>query len=291
MGIEVGTEPDYGRLRGQAAGRLKEKSVIAFAIERAFRALQWLSPGSRLGKRATDLYILGWLVLGMALGLVTYAFYPALPFWLRAAVLLAAALRILDVTQAVVNVGVFDHLQSDAPQEVESVVRSLVLLVWNFAELMAWFGLVYLPLAFLQENKGFWSTLYFSGITQLTIGYGDLTPIGTAKAVAVLQGSLSWVVSVIIIGRFVGALPSIREPKRKRAAKQPPEVDGVRDGEAARSAQLMRVSARTRHLEEASREIEGTVLGEVQLPGQQLEWSQGSIPFLHERGYRVQGSA
>jgi potassium channel LctB len=138
-----------------------------------------------------------------------------MPCWLEAIVLFAAVLRITDITQAVINVGVFNHLgeRSSEEQEVGSIVRSLVLLVWNFVELMIWFGLAYLPLAFLQDNKAFWTRLYFSGITQLTIGYGDLTPVGATKAVAVLQGTLSWIVSVVIIARVVSALPRLRQSK------------------------------------------------------------------------------
>ncbi len=213
MATEVDARPDYAQLRHAAAGRLRQKSVIAFSVERGFRALQWLSPGSRVPRGYTDHYILGWLGFGVVLGVISYVVYPEMPWWLEAVVVLAAAVRVLDITQAVVNVGVFDHLQAEVEQEVSSVVRSLVLLVWNFVELMAWFGLLYLPLSFLHAPAGFWSRLYFSGVTQLTIGYGDLTPIGIAKAVAVLQATLGWVMSVIIIGRFVSALPTIREPR------------------------------------------------------------------------------
>jgi hypothetical protein len=162
-----------------------------------------------------DLYVLAWLGVAVVLGTLSHHSYPAMPGWLTAGVLLAATLRIADITQAVVNVGIFDHLGESSSEEqgVDNIVRSLVLLVWNFGELMIWFGLAYLPLTFLQDNKGFWTRFYFSGITQLTIGYGDLTPVGVAKAIALVQGTLSWVVSVIIIARFAGALPRIRQPK------------------------------------------------------------------------------
>lgn len=206
---------DYARVRNESSTRLKAASLVAFTVERFFYALHWLSPASRLGGRATDLYILVWFVVLSGLGLASYCFYPNLPGGLSCGIVVAAGLRILDLTQIVVNLGLFGHLGSppEKQQEVVNVTRSLVLLLWNFLELILWFGLLYLPLTFAQP-KSFWSMFYFSGITQLTIGYGDFTPVGLAKAIAILQGSLGWLVTVIVVARFVAALPGIREQTR-----------------------------------------------------------------------------
>lgn len=203
---------EYAERRASAAARLRASSLIAFVVERAFRGLQRVSPATRLSKSCVDYYILGWAGLAMVLGVLGHLNYPTVPEWLGYSIWIAATLRVIDITQVVVNLGVFDHLGQRArdKQSVESLIRSLVLLVWNFLETIIWFGLAYLPLPFLQEHQEFWSRLYFSGVTQLTIGYGDLTPIGAARAVAVCQGLLGWLFSVMIIARIVGALPRLR---------------------------------------------------------------------------------
>jgi hypothetical protein len=205
----------YATERSKAAGELREKSLLAFLVERLFRGLQRCSPGSSLGGSATDSYIIAWLAVAAVLGTIAWCRYPALPRLLEWFLLVAAACRVTDITQAVVNLALFDRLgrPKDSPrneQLVLDITRSLVLLLGNFFELVLWFGIAYLPLRFVQGSGSFWSRFYFSAVTQLTIGYGDLTPLGWGKAVAVVQGILGWTVTVVVIARFVGSLPSIR---------------------------------------------------------------------------------
>ncbi|WP_298832075.1 potassium channel family protein [uncultured Planococcus sp.] len=64
------------------------------------------------------------------------------------------------------------------------------------------FALIYYLLAFnndtlrLNDETGrragenFWDYLYFSGVTMLSIGYGDLVPMGYARFFAVVQAAL-----------------------------------------------------------------------------------------------------
>lgn len=203
-------------LRYKAAIRLRSKNLIAFVAERFFRGLQRLSPGSPLSGTATDYCILAWLLVGTLLGAWAWCFFPELPRAFPWVLIPIATLRVADITQVVVNVAIFDRLgfSKQSTQAVEDVTRSLVLLVWNFFELMLWFGLAYLPLCFLQSNGSFWSRFYFSGVTQFTIGYGDLTPIGWARAVAVVQGGLGWILTVIVLARLIASLPCITELAR-----------------------------------------------------------------------------
>ena len=220
----------YAKRRYTAAKAIRESSAIAFLVERGFRGLQWLSFGSRLLGTETDWYVFAWLLIAAALGIISWCSYPGLPTPLKCLLIGAAALRVADITQAVVNLALFDRLGLSGPskattQPVLDVTRSLVLLLWNFFELMIWFGLAYLALSFVQGSVPFWSRFYFSVITQLTVGYGDFTPVGWAKTVAVAQGVLGWIMTVIVVARFVASLPPINGSEGN-AAQQAAAPDG-----------------------------------------------------------------
>lgn len=205
----------YAKQRHDAATLIREKSVTAFFVERLFRGLQRLSPGSRLLGRETDWYVTAWLVVGAVLAVFSWFWHPDLPDPFKLVLLGAAGLRVMDIAQVVVNLALFDWLGQSQPaskdvQPVQDVTRSLALLLWNFFELMVWFGLAYMALPFAEGNVSFWSRFYFSAITQLTVGYGDFTPVGPGKLVAVAQGILAWIVTVVVVARFVTALPRIQ---------------------------------------------------------------------------------
>jgi hypothetical protein len=205
----------YGTKRCLSAKALCQKSKIAFLVERFFRGLQRCSVASRLVGTETDLYIGGWLIVAGVLGILSYCWYPDIPFGLKVILLGASILRVADITQATVNIALFDRLGEDDSvpsdtQTVQNVTRSLVLLLWNFVELMIWFGLAYVTVRFAEDPVSLGNRFYFSAITQLTIGYGDLKPLRWGKALAAAQGALGWIVTVIVIARFVSSLPRLR---------------------------------------------------------------------------------
>lgn len=45
---------------------------------------------------------------------------------------------------------------------------------------------------------------YFSGVTLLTIGYGDIAPIGIGRAVAVIQALVGYILPTAFVLRIVG---------------------------------------------------------------------------------------
>jgi len=61
---------------------------------------------------------------------------------------------------------------------------------------------------FCKANT-FGDYLYFSGIIQLTIGYGDIVPPNNARFVAILQALIGLVMTVFIFARFSVSLASI----------------------------------------------------------------------------------
>jgi hypothetical protein len=67
--------------------------------------------------------------------------------------------------------------------------RSLLLLFFNFIEVIGSFGVIYAAGNFLSHPVANWiDALYFSFVTGATVGYGDLHPItSTGKQIVILQ--------------------------------------------------------------------------------------------------------
>jgi hypothetical protein len=155
-----------------AEGR-SEKGFIVPALGGAATCLMrvlpmgWLSyiwPG--LSAVAVEVYVLCWFTAVLLISVAVYPLYDYVTAfgWL---VYLLAALRILEI---IVRTTTVDFTN------VISRKRSLVLVAINYIELMLWFGLIY-----ALNYKGLHppgtqpvTAFYFSIITQLTIGYGDI---------------------------------------------------------------------------------------------------------------------
>ena len=126
-------------------------------------------------------------------------------------------LRLVDILQAAVNVTIFDPMDRPAGEhQTASIGRALVLGLINYLEIMLLFAVVYAAYLPRLRNAGGWSdAVYFSAITQATLGYGDLLPTGHLRWFVSAQGFLGIGFPVLVIGRFISALPGIREGGRE----------------------------------------------------------------------------
>ncbi len=208
---------------------LKRFSPITFFVERVFFCFQYLSPANLLfgtrtrahemGKdeekfrevtvkrgRKIDGYVLCWFVVLLLCAVA--AADSREPF--KALIIFLPVLRIFDIMQVAINMVVFDHLRTTRKHSVSSVTRTLVMGLWNFVEMVIAFGILYSAIMPQIENAKTWfDPYYFSVITQLTIGYGDLTPIGVARMVTAVQGIVGVVYVVMMLSRFVSLMPRI----------------------------------------------------------------------------------
>lgn len=151
-------------------------------------------------------YIVAWLVVENAL-LAAAFLGVAWPVWIPRTLLVV---RVLDIFQASVNMSVFDQLRTAERLLISSAVRTLVLSFLNYLELLVCFGLLYSTLqGSLIGSTGVMDDLYFSVVTQLTIGYGDIRPVGWARFVSVAQGLIAVAFTILILGRIVSVLPKI----------------------------------------------------------------------------------
>jgi len=214
------------RLFGQ---KLREYSIITWFFERLFWMLHQMSP-SRLVRRSrvahvssqafiddphgstvrrsrrVEGYIITWFLVELLL-VWTESIDLTWPAWILRTLVIV---RILDIFQSSVNMSVFDQLRTSEQMVISSAVRTLVLSFLNYIELAVCFGLLYGTLGdSLTGSSGYLDDLYFSAVTQLTIGYGDIRPVGWARLVSVLQGAISIAFTVLMLGRIVGVLPRI----------------------------------------------------------------------------------
>jgi hypothetical protein len=145
------------------------------------------------------------------------ASYPILYFRipiLSELVLLAVILRIANIAFWNLRVALVEtHVDpAGTPiHEVDSPERSLLLTVGNYIELMVAFAGLYafFPDCIRSDNglqPDFLTFLYFSTVTQLTIGYGDVTPLGWIRLAVIVQGFASLGLLAITVARFVALL-------------------------------------------------------------------------------------
>jgi len=184
--------------------RLFARERIAHLSSEAFR----IDPraATAIRSRRVERYLSTWIALEFLL-LAALAAGLAIPSGVAGAL---AIIRIVDILQAVVNLMVFDQLRTPQTLIISSAVRTLVLSMINYLELIVCFAILYLSLPTqLAGAKGWTDALYFSVVTQLTIGYGDVTPTGIAKAVASVQAIFTFAFTVLLLGRIITVLPRL----------------------------------------------------------------------------------
>ena len=208
--------------------------VITSCLRRMFRMARWLSLLHILGLKwrhlrsrgdldpsefydkefcskravAVDLYILAWLTIDLSVMLVACTWQAG---YLSKAVLMAlSAVRILEIFQTTVNAVLFDGASRFAGV-VGSTVRVLVLAGISFSELVVCFGSIYaLNIEMLSGAGQPITGYYFSAITQLTIGYGDVYPRHWLRIIAVTQGLVGTVFVLLVFGRMIASLGALR---------------------------------------------------------------------------------
>lgn len=219
---------------------LLEFSPITYGLERVFWCLQYLSPASwlfdtRTGiqarfndyksireltvrrSRRIEAYIGVWFIVEVVAVVIAAISRPE-DTCARRSVLLISAFRVFEIVQAAGNMHVFDRLRiGDRPHYVATIARTLILSIWNYIELFVCFGTIYSSqLNELTNAKSWLDAYYFSVVTQLTIGYGDMLPIGSLRSIASVQGLIGFLFGLFVLARFIAFLPKT-EPVFKDA--------------------------------------------------------------------------
>jgi hypothetical protein len=210
---------------------LREYSFLTWSLERLFRFLQLLSiatwlTGTRVGTQSQfnqgqdpaaitkrrgkqiEVYIIVWFVIEILL----IAFTNNLQKPYQCLAVFIATYRLLDIFQATLNLNVFDRLRISSKQVfVASLARTAILSVWNFFESILCFAIIYSAnWQLLRHGYGkidSFDPIYFSTVTQLTIGYGDVMPMSWLRGVAIVQGACGFLLGVFAISRVISFLP------------------------------------------------------------------------------------
>ena len=215
---------------------LRKISPLSYGVERIFHFMTRVSPERLFGptrvqiqKRFTkteerlvaarnrgrriEIYLLVWLAIEAAA--VAFGTGSRNP-WVTWMFSIAVCIRIADIIQITGNISLFDRLKINwRYYYIENTVRTILLSLVNYLEFIVCFGFLYCILGRdgggLVFKESIFDGYYFSGVTQLTIGYGDIIPSGAAKYLALFQGFIGFLFTILILGRFISLLPEITE--------------------------------------------------------------------------------
>lgn len=153
------------------------------------------------------------VAISLGTELICYLVIIFSPWYVQAIAALLLAWRVVDIIATAMRVSLFDRFEASGATKpvVASHARIVVLGLINYLEVLVSFGGIYATLhGSLKPPVNLpteWLTpLYFSAITQFTIGYGDIAPTGAARAIVVVQGTASLLLVILIVGRFVSLL-------------------------------------------------------------------------------------
>ena len=223
----------------------EEEETIGFLLPLLRRLTQLiLAPSRRFlsepkGKRRNDpkhygphavrleAYICGWALVEF---LIFWAFSTgrlsnwANPdfYWAGKLFLLAVIWRIAEIIASAFWQSVLRRMIGPFHRKPANRERIVVLGLINYFELALCFACVYsansanLVSTTPGVQLGPWDPLYFSIMTALAVGYGDVVPKDSLRFVAGLQGLLSFFLVIVFIARFInllGVIPGHQESK------------------------------------------------------------------------------
>jgi hypothetical protein len=167
-----------------------EASVLAESSRRAWRADTFLAV----------CLLIDVLAIALIGAFRTAGIWVAVPY---------LAWRIADVVFTALHATLFgEFLRANQSIVKLAPSRVVTLGLLSYLELAVCFGGIYAcwPELIKAEEKDFLTPFHLRFITQLTIGYGDASPLGKLRAVTWVQGMCSIVVMVFLIAKYLGEL-------------------------------------------------------------------------------------
>lgn len=106
--------------------------------------------------------------------------------------------------------------QTESENRLSIAYEVFYTLIIIYTTVIMGFGLLYFAFSFydvilIDNNRHdvqsvielWWKSLYFSGVTMLTIGYGDISPLGIGRALALIQALIGFILPTAFVLKIV----------------------------------------------------------------------------------------
>jgi hypothetical protein len=183
--------------------------------------LQWLISalerhrGQRLPKSTRAAWTEVWVLANVAAAIFAL-FLPAPRTFFSFALAAYGGLRVVQQASFQLYSQIYGGYPGMEPRlhyDVVSWRRSIFIALVLYFETMIWFGAIYRATARITDDQGLavadpLQALYFSAITMLTVGYGDLSPASSlGYALVVAHCIVAFVLAILVLSRVVSYLP------------------------------------------------------------------------------------
>jgi len=188
--------------------------IRSFSLGRIIKVF-FISCSYKTRSGISELYVLLWFVVSLCL-LFLYPFRPIWGTWILLGLVAHRTIEGLAYPLSIIFVNKYDRKRGP-----RSINRSLLLLMFNYCEIIIGFAIFYLA----TRSIGYSNcdrvitkpieALYFSVVTITTLGYGDMRPISWfGQGLALLEPLLGFVMVIIVIGVFLTGVKGIKEKRR-----------------------------------------------------------------------------
>ncbi|WP_081612666.1 ion channel [Methylobacterium sp. 88A] len=156
-----------------------------------------------------DIYILFWVLLEIFFIILISNACTMSNIFVYILVALST-IRLVEIFQVNINTMIFDNIQRKS-EAVASKERMIVLAAINYIEALILFGIIYAANSNLlkSDTNQPIDGLYLSAMTQFTIGFGDVSPIGWLRGVVAIQGFYSSVFIILVFSRLLSMFSKI----------------------------------------------------------------------------------
>ncbi len=218
-----------------------KKSFLFWAFERIFCGIQFFSPfniihlnphissvrylylekdkKNNYGDRTSfvDVYLIISWIIGFLVFVSYKNYYCGNGSDLLKSILVTIVLiRIIEIIQTSCNQVLFNVYRFRDEWKTAYHSRNLIFSIANYLEITWLFAILYMISGELTNNSNEivtnnWDVWYFSTVTQFTVGYGDITPVGIARLIVIFHLAVSLIMAALIIARFASSAPKYKD--------------------------------------------------------------------------------
>jgi hypothetical protein len=214
------TEPDVQSQQRSIVVALWDHVFAALARVSLFWLVRRLIPASR-SARFAEMWVLAHTVLAFA-ALVVAVNLPDSP--LAKLLVGYGFLLIFEITVYQSNVLLFDwyrRRRARQPYAVQGILRMVLLLLHNYAEIVFWFAAAYEVIgthSIAMPDRSIVGALYGSFQTMVSLGPGEVSYADSTGLLLIwVQSLVGLLLTVLVLARFVSLLPSVQSLDKAEA--------------------------------------------------------------------------